>query len=157
VKKKKIVIITSTAEIKNTSVYFRVARWFVLKPKIQILVFDGDIVTCLWQPEGTHNRNTANIILISAYWSSNDNQLPALLPLATEFAYHHNYEIICCIDSNAHSTLWGPPRDDHRGHTFEQFQTISFKHFKRWDNQYVLYPTRPTNCSIHHRLNSIFQ
>jgi hypothetical protein len=77
---------------------------------------DKDIVTCLWQPENSNSTPTkSNILLISAYWDGTTNSLPTLLPLAIEFANHNSYEIICGIDSNAHSTLWGCPRDDHRG------------------------------------------
>jgi exonuclease III len=78
---------------------------------------DRDVTTCLWQPGSERD----NILLVSVYWDSNSHTLPALLPLAIEFAQHHSYEILLSLDSNAHSTLWGCPRDDARGTTFEQF------------------------------------
>jgi ribonuclease HI len=104
---------------------------------------DKDITTCLWQPENaSHLPTTASIILISAYWDSTLNTLPNLLPLAVDYANHHQFDIICCIDSNAHSTLWGCPRDDNRGNLFEQFILQNNLHLLNIGNTATYYNIR---------------
>jgi hypothetical protein len=66
-------------------------------------------------------RTNETILLISAYWDNNSSQIPEKLDLALQHARNKNHQFILCIDSNAHSTIWGSPHDNSRGHTFEEF------------------------------------
>jgi hypothetical protein len=78
---------------------------------------DRDVVICLWaQPK----KNSA-IIIISAYWDCTYPNIPDKLVNAIQYANDKRYPILCCIDSNAHSTVWGSPSDNTRGCTFEEF------------------------------------
>jgi hypothetical protein len=78
---------------------------------------DRDVVTCLWaQPK----KNSA-VVIISAYWDCTNPNIPDKLVNAIQYANDKHYPILCCIDSNAHSTVWGSPSDNTRGRTFEEF------------------------------------
>jgi hypothetical protein len=77
---------------------------------------DRDTVTCQW----IRGRPEQTIILISAYWDATYPDIPPKLESALLYAHNKNLQVILCIDTNAHSTTWGSPRDNPRGLTFEE-------------------------------------
>jgi hypothetical protein len=77
---------------------------------------DGDMVSCLLT-EGDGRKT----LLISAYWDITSRSLPPKLEIAVEWANRTDIQFIICMDTNAHSTLWGSPVTNTRGNTMEDF------------------------------------
>jgi hypothetical protein len=60
-------------------------------------------------------------MLISVYWDILIGEIPEKLIACIDYCLTHNLPYLCSMDSNAHSTLWGCPRDNPRGKTLEDF------------------------------------
>jgi hypothetical protein len=78
---------------------------------------DHDTCTALWNKTDSDEY----ILLVSAYWDCKQNNIPDKLKQAIAFANNKGFKYIIGMDSNAHSTTWGCPRDDVRGTTLEEF------------------------------------
>ena len=76
----------------------------------------SDVVSCLWE---TNSIMKTKIMLISAYWDILAGEIPEKLVACIDYCLTHNLPYLCSMDSNAHSTLWGCPRDNPRGKTLE--------------------------------------
>jgi hypothetical protein len=81
---------------------------------------DKDIVTCLME-----NNDSSKTVLISAYWDILVNEIPRKLTAAIEWANRKGHMLVLCMDSNAHSTIWGSPANNTRGNTLEDFIAVN--------------------------------
>ena len=64
--------------------------------------------------------NCMTILLVSAYLDINDPPVPRWLECAVDHANSNRLGVVLCMDTNAHSTLYGPDDND-RGVELEQF------------------------------------
>ena len=59
--------------------------------------------------------------ICSAYSDINNNNIPVKLQELADFCVRKNKELVCGIDTNAHSHLWGSPKNNARGDMYELF------------------------------------
>jgi hypothetical protein len=81
--------------------------------------FSGrDSVTCSCST-GSANVLHPEIFLVSSYWDISLASPPSEMLACIDFCISHCIPYICVLDSNAHSTLWGSPYNNHRGDLLE--------------------------------------
>ena len=91
----------------------------VSSPLLMLEQFSGrDSVTCSWST-GPANVLHPEIFLISSYWDINLPSPPSEMLASIDFCISHGIPYVCALDSNAHSTLWGSPYNNHRGDLLE--------------------------------------
>ena len=61
-----------------------------------------------------------NITIISAYWAGNEPEIPPALLKVFDYCSNNHTPFICCLDSNAHSYLWGSKNLDKHGEKLEE-------------------------------------
>ena len=82
--------------------------------------FSGrDSVTCSWSVGSALFPHQA-VFLISSYWDIRSASPPPEMLASIDFCISQGIPYICALDSNAHSTLWGSPSNNHRGDLLEE-------------------------------------
>ena len=85
---------------------------------IPCLEFTGrDIAVGIWN---IGMPNMPQLVLISVYWSGDDNTLPPKLLRCLAWAAQNNLPVHLGGDLNSHSSFWGSPKDTPRGYVIEQ-------------------------------------
>ena len=74
---------------------------------------DRDVTTCLWKAD-------KDIYVVSAYLDINEG-IPQVLDELMLSCERKGKQVIMCLDSNAHSTLWGCDQNNGRGDMLEDF------------------------------------
>ena len=76
---------------------------------------DRDTTVCQW------SRVKDTILIASVYLDITKPTISEGLEKAVNFARNEGWEVIICMDSNAHSTIWGNPINNPRGDELELF------------------------------------
>ena len=92
-------------------------RAAIVVPKNMSVVFithlsSADCCVLYYKPD--------NLLLVSAYLDGTKDRLPLWLQSVVEYANGHSHNLLLCMDSNAHSELYGPDTNK-RGELLEDF------------------------------------
>ena len=77
-----------------------------------------DVAAVTWL---TKDPLTPEIILVSVYADINKESVPCELLELARYASGGNTPLVICLDTNAHSTLWGCAADNERGRDYDDF------------------------------------
>ena len=101
----------SSGSVPRAAIYSDIKLWMVPKYSAR------DITTCIWTPES----NEEEIYIASIYLDSTLNiQDNIELQKLFKFCTKKHKPLLCCLDSNAHSSLWGCPTNNKRGEILEE-------------------------------------
>ena len=78
---------------------------------------DRDTTVCSWE---TNTPALGQIIIISSYWDITQPNIPTKLIETLSYCKSNNLPVICAIDTNAWSTLWGCDTTNPRGDLMEE-------------------------------------